>query len=1097
MFSSKLRVAFIALLILGGRCHATGQDAVSAQNNSQDQSIVSGVQAKLFSDSVLKTLDIRVFCKDGAVTLAGTVETDLERAAVERIARQEPGVTDVLNNLAVVKSPDGAADTTDAAPVADSATSPNNAAPNSNADANNTTPAVSTAAPAHAITLPSGTPLTVRMIDDVDSATTKVGDAFHASLENALVVSEVIVAPKGADVYGKLVRVKPNGKIAGAGKLTLELTGIQVRGQLIAIDSETYEVVGKGRGKQSAGTIGGGAATGAAIGGIAGGGAGAAIGAAAGAGGGTLIQLLRHRDQLRVPSETLLEFKLQQAVDIPAVAPAPAVPAAADTPAAPAEPAVSTEPTPAEDPSPAGDGLIFVPIFTGDGKTFAPGFSAHGNFSKGDDRIVLDANGTAEFAFNVPAGETLTVAFGTPIGGFVNTVNTEISVNGEAIATIPGVPNGLGVKSPVRALVWRKVFEPGSYVLSFRSGGWGINFYGLWLSHPVMAESSRPARPTAPVGGHGNTEGGPDLIEDNFTTDTVLNASQWQTNTPLLAALAQAEDSGLVDPRLSFDASGMKMAGVSGTYQLTGIQSAASFSPPFTALVTVKGTIAHGNALGFYITNDDLSQGIRLEGNLNPGNGEYRGLWIAHGRAPGDDVYRQTSLNQWYTVVVSVDANGTGAVTISDARGAVLASRSGLPVGTGPFFVVLGQREGAPFTVGPNEAIWASVTVQATAVSAPLAKSAAPAITSESQCAGPGQPGISNGMHGVIHVRSGTGVFSQFSSINKRIIVPPGGSLDGTLNLEAENHGPDFAVAPVIWTPSWGDLSNSWRIVSPWVHPGRIPLTAKIQAVAPQVTGTYYIILAMAMETNGASVASATNWALGAPVWGDGNDVGQFGSKQIDEAQKYGCTINNGLSEKGYQLLYLPADAITIQVGAAPDDPPNAPTEARTSEKGDIHSVDFRNFLYHPACSDQKAIRVKDRRWRGGTDDSPEYFEVVDVKYGDLKGDGREEAVVLGACSGIANFQVGDVFVYSDETGAPQLLAEFSPPDWGKGEQDNGGDFQISEILVKNQQLTISFYAGGSHAGPEWVVTARFRWSGSRFERVGIDRKPFTGFSRQ
>jgi hypothetical protein len=88
------------------------------------------------------------------------------------------------------------------------------------------------------------------------------------------------------------------------------------------------------------------------------------------------------------------------------------------------------------------------------------------------------------------------------------------------------------------------------------------------------------------------------------------------------------------------------------------------------------------------------------------------------------------------------------------------------------------------------------------------------------------------------------------------------------------------------------------------------------------------------------------------------------------------------------------------------------------------------------------------------------------------------------------------VFVYSDETGAPQLLAQLSPPDWGKGEQDNGGDFQVSEIRVRNQQLTISFYAGGSHAGPEWVVTARFRWSGSRFERVGIDRKPFTGFSR-
>jgi hypothetical protein len=343
MFAPKLRFAILVFVavIFCGWYQGVGVRAAIPQSTDADQSIVSDIQARLFDDSALKTLDIRVFCQDGVVTLAGSVDTDLEKAAVERIAKQEHGVTSVINNLTVLKSAGAAGDATSAAPATDSAGSDNSAA----TDAGNATSDANSAAPAGPITVPSGTPLTVRMIDDVDSATNKVGDGFHASLENALVVGEVVVAPKGADVFGKLVRVDPNGKIAGAGKLTLALSGIQIRGQLVAINSESYEVVGKGRGKQSAEAIGGGAAGGAAIGGIAGGGAGAAIGAAAGAGGAAIVQLVRHRDRLRVPSETLLEFKLQQAVNIPGAAAATAAPG--ETPAKPAAPASGTEPAPA------------------------------------------------------------------------------------------------------------------------------------------------------------------------------------------------------------------------------------------------------------------------------------------------------------------------------------------------------------------------------------------------------------------------------------------------------------------------------------------------------------------------------------------------------------------------------------------------------------------------------------------------------------------------------------------------------------------------------------------------------------------------------
>jgi hypothetical protein len=166
------------------------------------------------------------------------------------------------------------------------------------------------------IIIPAGTSLLIRMISKVDSSKNRVGDYFHASLETPLRVDDVVLAPKGADVYGKLAKAKDSGKISGAPELTLELTGVRIGEDLVKIDSTSYDVVGKGRGKQSAGRIGGGAALGAIIGGIAGGGAGAAIGAGVGAGAGTAVQLATHGEKIKIPSETVLEFKTEQPVDV-------------------------------------------------------------------------------------------------------------------------------------------------------------------------------------------------------------------------------------------------------------------------------------------------------------------------------------------------------------------------------------------------------------------------------------------------------------------------------------------------------------------------------------------------------------------------------------------------------------------------------------------------------------------------------------------------------------------------------------------------------------------------------------------------------------
>jgi hypothetical protein len=196
--------------------------------------------------------------------------------------------------------------------------------PSAQSPAPNSTPVPSTASSsiprttAQSVVVPSGTQITVRTIDAVDSDKNHPGDKFQASLEQPLVVNDITVAPKGASVYGKLQQVQEAGQLTGKSQLRLALTGIVINGQTYPLSSGDYEVSGKSRGKSTATKVGGGAALGALIGAIAGGGKGAAIGAGVGAGAGTAVQVVTKGDQVHVPSETLLEFTLDQPVSLPA-----------------------------------------------------------------------------------------------------------------------------------------------------------------------------------------------------------------------------------------------------------------------------------------------------------------------------------------------------------------------------------------------------------------------------------------------------------------------------------------------------------------------------------------------------------------------------------------------------------------------------------------------------------------------------------------------------------------------------------------------------------------------------------------------------------
>ena len=171
---------------------------------------------------------------------------------------------------------------------------------------------MASAASGSGVTVPAGTHLLVRMIDSVDSSKNHPGDIFRASLESDLEVNGAVVAPKGADVYGRLAEAKESGHFEGKSDLKLELTDLVVKNQRQPIMTGDYEVSGSSRGANTAKKVGGGAAVGAIIGAIAGGGKGAAIGAGVGGGAGAAVQVLTKGQQVHVPSETLLDFRIEQ-----------------------------------------------------------------------------------------------------------------------------------------------------------------------------------------------------------------------------------------------------------------------------------------------------------------------------------------------------------------------------------------------------------------------------------------------------------------------------------------------------------------------------------------------------------------------------------------------------------------------------------------------------------------------------------------------------------------------------------------------------------------------------------------------------------------
>jgi hypothetical protein len=166
------------------------------------------------------------------------------------------------------------------------------------------------------IKLSTGTEIPVRLDQDLGSKISQPGDSFSATVAENVDLNGITVVPRGARAEGTVVDARPLGKFKGGAALALKLQRVHTRWGSYPVSTSTIDRAEKGKGKRSAGFIGGGAGLGAIIGGLAGGGKGAAIGALAGGGAGTAGSAFTGNKQIVLPAETLLTFRLEHPVHI-------------------------------------------------------------------------------------------------------------------------------------------------------------------------------------------------------------------------------------------------------------------------------------------------------------------------------------------------------------------------------------------------------------------------------------------------------------------------------------------------------------------------------------------------------------------------------------------------------------------------------------------------------------------------------------------------------------------------------------------------------------------------------------------------------------
>lgn len=186
--------------------------------------------------------------------------------------------------------------------------------------------------------------------------------------------------------------------------------------------------------------------------------------------------------------------------------------------------------------------------------------------------------------------------------------------------------------------------------------------------------------------------------------------------------------------------------------------------------------------------------------------------------------------------------------------------------------------------------------------------------------------------------------------------------------------------------------------------------------------------------------------------------------------------------------MFLAALAVATMLACSTGDGPNAPQEAKAplpaatpTAKSAIRLVDFDNIAYpnFPEYSNTKEKRITLERGEA----APSH-----VNYGDVTGDGAEEALVAVPVEIRGSAIPHHVYIFTIENGKPKLLWDFDT-----GDRSDGG---LRQLYADNGQLVIELYGKdrvvsselykGDEAlcCPSSFTGARYTWTGTSFEHA-------------
>jgi hypothetical protein len=183
------------------------------------------------------------------------------------------------------------------------------------------------------------------------------------------------------------------------------------------------------------------------------------------------------------------------------------------------------------------------------------------------------------------------------------------------------------------------------------------------------------------------------------------------------------------------------------------------------------------------------------------------------------------------------------------------------------------------------------------------------------------------------------------------------------------------------------------------------------------------------------------------------------------ESRNYSLTSQSTASPSPSVPQYIPSPV------ASPKSITNSP----------IRSIDFNNVTY-PDLPDYSSSKAKHVTLKAGQG-RPSY-----INYGDITGDGVEEAMVVLSVENRGSAIPYYVYVFTEENRKPKLLWDFET-----GDRADGG---LRQVYAENGQLVIELFGKDRVVGgelyrgdeglccPSSFTRTHYRWTGKNFQQI-------------